>query len=206
MKQGTLQVLDVGELALPAEAVGAWEGILERDRKAAGDTAPDRSAEARAVELIEAGRDGVEDWGISNSWKAIGPGCERTYRRGRRQMRIARKAGGEEAWHEWRKRAKDLWYAHLLLAGAWPGPLEAAAAEAHRLSEALGDHHDLALLRADLHQRRLGEAETRALEAAIDRRQGELAAEALDLGARLYAERPQDFSRRQRRYWEAWRG
>ncbi len=206
VKVATLQVLGLGELALPAEAMAAWERILDRDRDAAGGTGSDRAAEAEAIGLIEAGREGVEDWGIRNSWKAIAPGLERVYRRGRRRMRAARDRPDDEAWHEWRKRAKDLWYAQQLLAGAWPGVIEPAAEEAHRLSEALGDHHDLALLRADLRQRRLGEEETRALEAAIDRRQDELTAAALDLGARLYAEHPRDFSRRQRRYWQAWRG
>jgi len=206
VKLGTLEALAGSEPDLPAGAVEPWRLILERDREATGDTAPDRAGEAEAIRLIEAGLAGIERWRARDSWKAIGPGLDRSYRRGRRRMRIAHEQGGEEAWHEWRKRAKDLWYEHLLLAGAWPGPLKTAAEEAHRLSEALGNHHDLALLRADLRGRRLGEAETRALGAAIDRRQEELAAVALDLGARLYAERPQDFSRRLRRYWEAWRG
>jgi len=206
VKLGTLEALAEGGSALPAGAVESWRRILERDGEAAGDSAPDRAAEAEAIALIEAGRAGIDAWTVRDSWKAIGPGLERSYRRGRRRMRKAREQGGEEAWHEWRKSAKDLWYAHLLLAGAWPELIEPTAGEAHRLSEALGDHHDLALLRADLHQRRLGEGETRELEAAIDRRQDELAATALDLGARLYAERPQDFSRRLRRYWRAWRG
>ena len=192
---------------LPGDAVEPWRLILARDREAAGDTAPDRATEEEAIALIEAGRAEIEGWEVRDSWKAIGPGLERAYRRGRRRMRAARDTpGDDEAWHEWRKRAKDLWYAHLLLVGAWPQVLEATAEEAHRLSELLGDHHDLCLLRADLHQRRLGEEETRDLEAAIDRRQDELATAALDLGARLYAERPKDFSARQRRYWLAWRG
>jgi CHAD domain-containing protein len=207
VKLGTLEALSEAEPELPAEAAESWRLILARDSEAAGDTAPDRAAEAEAIALIEAGRDGIGGWEVSDSWKAIGPGLERAYRRGRKRMRTARDhRGDDEAWHEWRKRAKDLWYAQLLLAGAWPQVIEPAAAEAHRLSEALGDHHDLALLRADLRERRLGEEETRALEAAIERRQDELAAKALDRGARLYAERPKDFSRRQRRYWQAWRG
>ncbi|HET9185606.1 MAG TPA: hypothetical protein VFN82_05630, partial [Solirubrobacterales bacterium] len=69
----------------------------------------------------------------------------------------------------------------------------------------LGDHHDLAVLRADLRRRNLGEAETAALEAAIDRRQEELASAALPLGRRLYAEPPKAFRRRLRAYWRAWR-
>ena len=206
VKLETLEALAASDPDLPAEAVGSWRAILGRDRQAAGDAAPDRAAEAEAIRLVEAGRAGIEGWEVRDSWKSIGPGLERAYRRGRRKMRRARDGGGEEVWHEWRKRAKDLWYAHLLLAAAWPQQLEATAEEAHRLSEALGDHHDLALLRADLHERRLGEEETRALAAAIARRLAELAAAALDLGARLYAERPRDFGRRQRRYWRAWRG
>lgn len=191
---------------LPVAATAAWREILARDRAAAGDSAPDRAAEQRAIELIEAGRADVAGWEVRDSWKAIGPGLDRAYRRGGERMRAAHDGRGEDAWHEWRKRAKDLWYAHLLLAPAWPGPLGASAEEAHRLSEALGDHHDLALLRADLHGRRLGEEETAVLEAAIGRRQEELAPVALDLGRRLYAERPRDFDRRLRRYWRAWRG
>lgn len=105
-----------------------------------------------------------------------------------------------------RKRAKDLWYELRLLSGSWPVPLKATVDEAHRLSELLGDHHDLAVLREDLRERNLGAEETQALSAAIDRHQAELAAGAISLGRRLYAERPQDFERRLRRYWEAWRG
>jgi CHAD domain-containing protein len=206
VKLGTLEAMAAESPGLPGEAVESWRQILERDREAAGDSAPDRAAEAEAIALIEAGRAGIEGWEVRESWTAIAPGIERCYRRGRRRMRAAAKGGDEEAWHEWRKRAKDLWYAQTLIAGAWPQLLEATAEEAHRLSELLGDHHDLVLLRADLHQRRLGEEETRVLEAAIDRRQGELATAALDRGRRLYAERPSDFSRRLRRYWRAWRG
>ena len=206
VKLRTLEALAEGERALPAAAAESWRRVLERDREAAGDSAPDRVAEAEAIRLIETGRAGIEGWQVRDSWKAIGPGLARSYRRGRQQMRAAGEQQAEEAWHAWRKRAKDLWYAHLLLAGMWPGPLGAAAEEAHRLSEVLGDHHDLALLRMDLRERHLGEEESGALLAAIDRRQEQLASAALDLGARLYAERPQDFDRRLHRYWRAWRG
>jgi hypothetical protein len=102
------------------------------------------------------------------------------------------------------KRGKDLWYELRLLSDAWRGPLESTAEEAHRLTELLGDHHDLALLRADLHERRLGEEETRVLEAAIDARQERLATDAFELGRRLYAEKPKAFNRRLRCYWKAW--
>ena len=52
--------------------------------------------------------------------------------------------------HEFRKRAKDLWYLLRLLAGAWPGLLDPSAEQLHELTEMLGDHHDLAVLGEDL--------------------------------------------------------
>lgn len=206
VKLETLEGLSQQVLPLPEEAVDSWRKILDRDREAATDTVRSEARAAEAATEIEAGLEEIRSWDLGEaSWKTVDPALTRAYRRGRKAMKAA--AGGTEAgFHEWRKGAKDLWYELRLLSEAWPAPLEAAAAEAHRLSELLGDHHDLAVLRDDLHQRRLGAEESRALEAAIDRRQEELAAEALALGRRLYAEPPKDFGRRLRRYWEAWRG
>ncbi|HWN72285.1 MAG TPA: CHAD domain-containing protein [Solirubrobacterales bacterium] len=205
VKLATLSALAEEADGLPEEAVETWRQGLESDRKAAANIDLD-GAMAEAIELIEAGSASIEGWQLEgNSWKTIAASLSRTYRRGRQAMKAAAETGGEGDFHEWRKRAKDLWYELRLLEAAWPRVLGATAEEAHRLSELLGAHHDLAVLRADLGERRLGEAETVALEAAIARRQERLAAEALSLGHRLYAERPRDFSHRLRRYWKAFR-
>ncbi|MGN6586925.1 MAG: CHAD domain-containing protein [Solirubrobacterales bacterium] len=191
---------------LPAEAVETWRQGLDSDRKAAANIDRKR-AMAKAIELIAAGLASIEDWQLEgDSWKTIAAPLRRTYRRGRRAIEVAEASRGEEDFHEWRKRAKDLWYELRLLEVAWPQVLGANAKEAHRLAELLGEHHDFAALRKDLGERRLGEAETVTLEVAISRRQEQLAEEAFPLGRRLYAERPQDFSRRLHRYWQAWRG
>jgi len=206
VKLVTLDSLAADGDALPAEAVDAWRKILERDRAAAADAPSEARAIGEAISLLEAGLEELNGWELEGDrWKPVGAGLRRTHRRGRRAMEAARRDRGEADFHEWRKRTKDLWYELRLLAPAWPGPLGAAAEEAHALSEQLGDHHDLAVLREDLRERNLGEAETAALEAAISRRQEELAAAALPLGRRLYAERPREFSRRLHRYWQAWR-
>ncbi|MGN6258750.1 MAG: CHAD domain-containing protein [Solirubrobacterales bacterium] len=206
-KLGTLDALAEHEDGLPEDAVASWRKIIDRDREAAANAACDESAIAEAISQIEAGLEEIEGWEIEgDSWQLIDRALTRTYRRGRRAKEAAAKSRSEGGFHEWRKRAKDLWYELRLLSCAWSGPLEATAEEAHRLTDLLGDHHDLAVLREDLRQRNLGEGETVALEAAIGRRQEELAAAAFPLGRRLYAERPQDFNRRLRRYWEAWRG
>lgn len=201
VKLETLNSLTEHEDTLPTEAVEAWRAILERDRQAALNAGP---AVEESISLIEAGLEEIRGWELAGDrWQPVGAGLTRTYRRGRRAMKRANRSRAETDFHEWRKRAKDLWYELRLFSPAWPGPLEAAAGEAHELSEQLGDHHDLAVLREDLGERNLGEAETVALEAAIARRQEALAAAAFPLGRRLYAESPKDFSRRLRRYWKA---
>lgn len=204
VKLATLDDLAGRTQELPGEAVAAWQQILARDREAAINLSGD---EQEVADRLEAGLARIEGWRIEgDSWAMIGGAVKRAYRRGRRAMRAAEKDPSETHFHQWRKRAKDLWYELRLLSGAWSETLGPVADEAHRLSDLLGDHHDLAVLRADLHERRLGEEETRLLEAAIEARQAELAREAFALGRRLYAERPKAFGRRLRRYWEAWRG
>lgn len=205
VKLATLDALAEEAEGLPAGTVATWRQGLESDRKAAANIDLD-PAVTEAIELIEAGRTSIGSWQLEgDSWKTIAAPMRRTYRRGRRAMKAAAKAGGENDFHEWRKRAKDLWYELRLLEDAWPQVLGATSEEAHTLAELLGEHHDLAVLRADLRERRLGEAETVVLEGAIRARQARLAAEALSLGRRLYAERPRDFDRRLRRYRKALR-
>ncbi len=204
VKLQTLDALVAEEDGLPDEAVASWRKILARDRGAAANAARDEPAVAESVAMLEVGLESIRGWKLEgDSWAIVDDGLTGTYRRGRRAMKAASSSRREEDFHEWRKRVKDLWHELRLFSDAWPGPLGATAAEAHRLTDLLGAHHDLAVLREDLRERRLGEGETVALEAAIGRRQEELGAEALPLGRRLYAERPRDFSRRLRRCWEA---
>lgn len=204
VKLATLDDLAGRTGELPGEAVEAWRQILARDREAAINMSGD---EKEVINQLEAGLARIEGWRLEgDSWVMIGGALERSYRRGRRAMRAAEKDPSEANFHRWRKRAKDLWYALQIVSGAWSETLDPFADEAHRLSDLLGDHHDLAVLRADLGERRLGEEETRLLEAVIEARQTDLAREAFPLGRRLYAERPKAFARRLRRYWEAWRG
>lgn len=207
VKLETLEGLAEHVEELPGEAVETWRQILDRDREAAINLAQTESAPAEARELIEAGCAAAGRWQLREEpWEGVREAFVRIYRRGRHAMRAAEANSNEDDFHQWRKRAKDLRYGLELIEKAWEGPIGATAEEADRLSDLLGDHHDLAVLREDLGRRQLGEEETRRLEAAIDERQEQLAAEAFDLGRRLYAERPQRFGRRLDRYWTAWRG
>ena len=190
-----------GLTSLPAGDGWELRKRIQADRERHGDGG-DRSAAARsAVAILEEARGRVKDWPLEHdSFDALAKGLEKTYRRGRREFRAARDEPTVESLHEWRKRAKHLWYDHTLLRSVWPPMMEAAGDEAHALSDRLGDDHDLAVLAAWVEEH--GGAGPEFHE-AIDRRRSELQADAFALGARVYAEKPKAFVERMSRLWAA---
>jgi CHAD domain-containing protein len=149
----------------------------------------------------------IDDWSPRrDGWKALEPGLDRGYRRGRRAFGVACQEPTAENLHEWRKRTKDLWYHLRLVKSVAPDIVGGHADETHRLSDLLGDDHDLALLGERL---RNGSGELAvdidAVVALIDHRREQLRTEAIRVGARVYAERPKTFARRLHRYWNATR-
>ncbi|HEX5711746.1 MAG TPA: CHAD domain-containing protein [Solirubrobacterales bacterium] len=196
-----------GDELLAAETA-LWESELEAERDEAaarlGAESAGRIDDAR--QAIAAGHEQIAEWPLEREdWKLVGPGLRRSYRNGKQEMKQVRKEPSAEAVHAWRKRVKDLWYQLRLIEEAWPAQLKATAGQAHELAELLGNHHDLAVLAEDLGSR-WGVSGKASFEAAIERRQDELLATALALGARLYAERPKALSGRIEAYWLAWRG
>ncbi len=204
----------------PPAALRTWRYALvaERDRVAGGPAPSATSGPAtgdpglddqmaRATWAIEASLAAVPALALkSGGWRLLEPGIDRTYRDGRDALRATRRKPSAAGVHEWRKRAKDLWYQLRLLEDAWPEVLEASAAELHRLSELLGEHHDLAVLAEDLEGREeISAGSAAVLGELIERRQAALLSDALGLGERVYAEKPKAFERRLRAYWRAWR-
>ncbi len=159
------------------------------------------------AEELKAARLRTAQWRLRHGgWKAIDAGLDRGYRRGRRAFRTAQDDPTVERLHDWRKRAKDYWYHLRLLEPIAPGTMKGQAKDAHLLSDLLGDDHDLALLRKTLLE--AGPALTVDLDAVIgllDHRRGQLQAQAMLVGERLYAEKPKAFRRRMRAYWKTWR-
>lgn len=194
--------------------IDEWLAALraERDRaidEVRGGAAAARSSAVtpldRAIAVVDSAPERIAAWPLrTDSWKLVGPGIDRAYRRGRREMRRAAEDPEGPAMHGWRKRAKDLWYQLRILSEAIPGSLSESVALADELAEALGDHHDLTLLRDDLLRRDLPAARRPTIVAAIAERQDELAAKAFDLGETLYARKPKAFHRKLRRGWKAW--
>jgi CHAD domain-containing protein len=127
------------------------------------------------------------------------------YKKGRRARQLAASHPSIENLHEWRKRVKDLWYAVRLLKPTWPAAMAALGAELERLSDHLGDDHDLAMLRERLDSANSSGALTEdfsVLRDVLDARRSDLQKSAMPLGRRLYVETPRAFARRIGEYWQ----
>ncbi len=139
----------------PEAVIGALEGVLGR----------------------------IDDWRLDCDWPKLGRGVSRAYRRGRKAFDEADVDPTTERLHDWRKRVKDLWYHQRLLCESWPEVLGVQAEEAHRLSELLGDDHDLGVL-----AERLTRDGDDAILELVGEARAELLRDARRLGRRVYAE------------------
>jgi CHAD domain-containing protein len=193
---------------LPPDLLAAWLAALERERdriaaQVSGEEGGSGLAEAKAA--IEGGQEEIPRWPLeSDSWQLVEAGLMRAYGRGRRAMKSACADPTDENVHEWRKRAKDLWYQLRILRDTWRPVLGETAGQAHELADLLGDHHDLTVLAEDLASRRLA-GDHDAVTDVIERRRQRLFEDAVAVGSRLYAEKPKAFARRMKSYWTACR-
>jgi CHAD domain-containing protein len=192
---------------VPQIALDAIGHRLEAERDPARQRLLESGLTGAVADELRAVRTRIDDWPLRRGgWKALEPGLDRGYRRGRHAFERARKKPTVENLHDWRKRAKDLWYQLRLLKPVSPAIIGGHADEAHALADLLGDDHDLAILRETL----LGgggevPVDVDAVVELIDHRRAQLQANAMQVGQRLYAERPKAFRRRMQRYWKVTR-
>ena len=182
---------------------------LEDALVAASETPKDVEAALASVhDGLGALRARATDWTIDRQgFSAIAPGLRRTYARGRRALEQARQRPSEKRLHTLRTWVKRHQYQLTLLEPLWPDPIKAFRHEAQRLGELLGYDHDLSLL-----ERRFEALSERPELAPLEPVLRNVAEdchstfrrEALDLGARLYAEPPGRFAARYREYFDAW--
>jgi CHAD domain-containing protein len=171
----------------------------------ASRTAADDAISEDVVAALQAQLADVKHWPLDDlDPDALAQGVAIAYARGRDEYRACRKDPSIEAFHEWRKRVKDLWYHAKLLEESWPPVWRAIGDEAHHLSDLLGDDHDLGVLaeRIAAQQWPVSVDGPRFVE-LCHRRREELQAEAFALGHRLYADKPAAFARRTRTYLRA---
>jgi len=179
--------------------------LVERQRAARGQVMTGDRSVSDVVRRLEQAKTRVGRWPLRRrGWSAIEDGLRTVYAQGRRAMRDARAGVSDEALHEWRKRAKDLRYALELLQSMGPKTVARLAERAHRLTDLLGDDHDLAVLRTIARDASAGRAgdEYALLAPLIAERREALQHDAIALGDTLYEERPRDFVRRVQGYWK----
>lgn len=150
----------------------------------------------------------VPDWEVEGDDAAIlADGIAKTHGRAVEAMHTAADTGRADDFHEWRKRVKYHWYHLRLLKRTWPELFESWVAAADRLSDDLGDHHDLAVFRSEtLPDIDAGSETSReALEGLMRAEQARLESESLARGQLLFAEAPEAAGARLASYWQAWR-
>ncbi len=124
----------------------------------------------------------VSQWRMPyDTWPVLRSGIGRIYRKGRRAYTAAQARGTDRSLHEVRKHVKYLGSALEIL------HFDKLGKRTDAIAEALGNDHDLALLR-----RRLGYAD-RELIARIERRRRKLQRRALKGARRLYRSKPRIF-------------
>lgn len=182
---------------------------LVRQRAATGDPPDLRDRLRHFRGWMREARGRVDGWRFDErGFALLESGLTKTYAQGRKAMRVAYESPSTETIHEWRKRVKDHAHHIRLLRSVWKEPMGTRHEEVDALADALGDDHDLSVLREILLAcpDEVGDPETvQAVLGLLGRRQAELRIAAKAIGARVFAEKPHAFARRIEGYWDAWR-
>jgi len=219
--------------------LGRRRGVLRlraavaAERDAAAENALPAQTRAQLLLMLRQMHARIGAWSLrGDGVEAVEPALRRRYRRGRRA--IPHSVRGERrrsrAFHEWRKRVKDLRYEAEILdrsrapaaspvapprrrrrkrsgAGRGADYIRRVAKTADELGELLGEEHDLGVLAERLRgegehaaqHAPVGRGTRRALLKLIAKRRRRMRRDALDMGERLYGERPTRYLTRMRR-------
>jgi CHAD domain-containing protein len=200
--QVLIETLDALSKSLGPELPdGTWSDF--RDRLVAEADAHQADAEgvrsANAALALAGVRDRVEIWPLpeEEGREYIVEGFERVYAKARRAGQKAEHRPTNVLLHELRKRTKDVWHAAQLLDSVSSKRVRTLRRRSHRLSDALGDDHDVALLvaRAEQLADAFAPAELELLRAAAQRRRRALERDALERAGKLYRRKPRKLVR-----------
>lgn len=185
-------------------ALEAFGRRLAEEQQAAAAQATDE-VWSRLARTLRAALDRLDAWtGEVDGFETIAEGLENSYRRGRRAMRCALQEPAPETLHEWRKQAKYHRYQVNLLENAWPEAMKSRVKSLKRLSDLLGEDHDLVVLREKFQAAAADIADESAVARMlelVDRRRGEVFAELKPLGRLIYAEKAGQLRDRLTNYW-----
>jgi CHAD domain-containing protein len=203
-------VVALRKRARAVDARRALGRVLRALRARAREDAVGEEGIANLLAQLPLAREQLPAWpDLRDRFATIGDGLERTFRDGRRALRLAAGGRSPEQFHELRKRVKDHWYHVRLLRKIWPEVLKPYAEVIEKLSDALGRHHDLIVLRRTLTEAPGDygdEATLHATFAAIEAWRDRLEKESIAAARPVYSEKPSCWRARIRGYWRAHEG
>jgi CHAD domain-containing protein len=166
--------------------------------------------QTQAVPLLEQAASAIDCWTLDQfSCKQLCCAVQASYRRGRRALATATSDPTTENFHQFRTRAKTLWYQLRILRPVNPVVLKTLSDDLHSLGDLLGRAHDLSFLGERLrseHGKSKWEREGQRLLAVIEVSQHDLQRGATELAEHFFAERPRDFSSRVGSWLQDWEG
>jgi CHAD domain-containing protein len=176
-------------------------------RVAATGDAAERLGAAQAE--LAAARERIGDWSLDKKgYKAVRDGLKKTYKRSRNCMQDAWRAPSGKALHQWRKRVKYHWHHTRLLEEIHPDMMQPRIDALDRLTDLLGDQHDLVVFEArfeDADDFGGPATDLPAFLALVRQQKAELETEAFQLGRQVLAERRKALVKRLGGYWNDWR-
>lgn len=208
------QVRDAGILVETAEKLGQQfpkeigvgtftklhEALLANQREVTRRVIEEENAFAKVREVATCALARLPDWKLTrDGWAALETGLRRVYRAGHRALARAAEGPSVPNLHEWRKQTKYLWHQLQLIEPALTGFERQLVDKTHRLSDLLGEDHDLAVLRATLAADPLaygGHHVLKGVLVLIDRRRQELQQQAFALGREVHGDPPPMFTSR----------
>jgi CHAD domain-containing protein len=151
-------------------------------------------------------RESIRSWPLkTKGFNAIAAGVRQTFRNGRKAMETARSSSSIEDYHEWRKRVKDHWYQVRLLSRVWENVMSGYEQSLKELENALGEYINLSLLEKRVRQLPpAGSLPMSSLHKAVGSAGHDLRQKALEIGAKVYASKPREFTHQLKRLWKNW--
>jgi CHAD domain-containing protein len=145
---------------------------------------------------------------VNGEWEVVEPGLQDVYRQSRKRMDRALHNGGDEAFHKWRIRVKNLLYELELLEPVWPKQMDKMTTRLSKLQDKIGCDHDIAVLKGLLRKTPERFGGTEAVERLIrylDSKSRKLRHAAEPLGQKIFAKKPRRFVRKLGRRWSDWK-
>jgi CHAD domain-containing protein len=154
---------------------------------------------------LEKGKKRINNWPCRHEdFACIEKGLKKAYRQGRRAVDNAWADPSADAFHELRKRVKYHWYHHRLLEMIWQPLMQVRAGELKRLSDFLGEMHDISELKRLFCENGFADSHPESMSvmlALMDERVAEVRHVSRPLALRIYAEKPGAFSKRMGAWW-----